>query len=66
MLRTRIGRTGGGSGMEMTQARRAGQAPEVTIVPATKLSLQNNALLKDRARVRVAAYCRVSTDDESQ
>ena len=66
MLRTRIGRTGGGSGMEMTQARRAGQTPEVTIVPATKLSLQNNALLKDRARVRVAAYCRVSTDDESQ
>ena len=52
--------------MEMTEALRAGRSPEVTIIPATKLSLQNNALLKDRLRVRVAAYCRVSTDDESQ
>ncbi|MGN0707588.1 MAG: recombinase family protein [Faecalibacterium sp.] len=52
--------------MEMTETLRAERPPEVTIIPATKLSLQNNALLKDRTRVRVAAYCRVSTDDESQ
>lgn len=45
---------------------RGGTAAEVTIIPATKQSLQNSILLKDRINARVAAYCRVSTEDEFQ
>ena len=56
----------GGESMDMMEVFRVEQASEVTIIPATKESLQNSILLKDRINVRVAAYCRVSTEDESQ
>ncbi len=44
----------------------AGTTPTVTIKPATKCSTQNGSQLKKRKNIRVAAYCRVSTGDESQ
>lgn len=41
-------------------------APTVSVIPATKRSVQNGGQLKEQKEVRVAAYCRVSTGDESQ
>ena len=41
-------------------------APNVSVIPATKRSVQNGGQLKKQKKVRVAAYCRVSTGDESQ
>ena len=38
----------------------------VSIIPATKRSVQNGGQLKMQNNIRVAAYCRVSTGDESQ
>lgn len=38
----------------------------VTIIPATKRSVQNNEQFKERSNLRVAAYCRVSTGSDSQ
>lgn len=38
----------------------------VSVIPATKRSVRNNAQLKKQTGIRVAAYCRVSTGDESQ
>ena len=36
---------------------------KLTITPATKRSTQNVKTLKQQENVRVAAYCRVSTDE---
>lgn len=41
-------------------------APNVSVIPATKRSVQNGGQLKQMNNLRVAAYCRVSTGDESQ
>lgn len=38
----------------------------VSIIPATVRSVQNGGQLKTQNNIRVAAYCRVSTGDESQ
>lgn len=38
----------------------------VSVIPATKRSVMNKAQLKQQTNIRVAAYCRVSTGDESQ
>lgn len=40
--------------------------PNVSVIPATKRSVQNGGQLKKQTSVRVAAYCRVSTGDETQ
>ena len=39
---------------------------EVSVIPATKRSVRNGGQLKEASNLRVAAYCRVSTGDESQ
>lgn len=39
---------------------------KVEVIPATKRSVHNGGQLKVQSNVRVAAYCRVSTGDESQ
>ena len=38
----------------------------VSVIPATRRSSKNTAQLKKQTNIRVAAYCRVSTGDESQ
>lgn len=38
----------------------------VSVIPATRRSSKNIAQLKKQTNIRVAAYCRVSTGDESQ
>ena len=38
----------------------------VSIIPATKRSVQNGGQLKMQNNIRVAAYCRVSTDKDDQ
>ena len=40
--------------------------PTVAVIPATRRSIQNGGQLREQTNVRVAAYCRVSTGDESQ
>ena len=39
---------------------------KVEVIPATKRSVHNGGQLKVQSNIRVAAYCRVSTGDESQ
>lgn len=40
--------------------------PEVNVIPATKRSVESGGQIKKLKTLRVAAYCRVSTGDESQ
>ena len=40
--------------------------PEVNVIPATKRSVESGGQIKKQRSLRVAAYCRVSTGDESQ
>ena len=40
--------------------------PEVCVIPATKRSAEGGGQIKKQKSLRVAAYCRVSTEDESQ
>ena len=47
---------------DMEQIRR----PEVNVIPATKRSVESGGQIKKQRSLRVAAYCRVSTDDENQ
>ncbi len=47
--------------MEQTMRR-----PEVNVIPATVRSVENGGQIKKQKSLRVAAYCRVSTGDESQ
>ena len=46
----------------MEQPRR----PEVNVIPATKRSVESGGQIKKQRTLRVAAYCRVSTDEENQ
>ena len=39
---------------------------KVDVIPASVRSVQNGGQLKQQTNIRVAAYCRVSTGDESQ
>lgn len=39
---------------------------QVNMIPATKRSVQSGGQIKKQKQLRVAAYCRVSTEDESQ
>lgn len=39
---------------------------QVNIIPATKRSVESGGQIKKQKQLRVAAYCRVSTEDESQ
>lgn len=39
---------------------------KVDVIPASVRSVQNGGQLKSQTNIRVAAYCRVSTGDESQ
>lgn len=43
-----------------------GRKSRVSVIPATKPFVQNGGQLKERKYLRVSAYCRVSTGDESQ
>lgn len=49
--------------MQMTQAMRK---PEINVIPATVRSVESGGQIKKQRNLRVAAYCRVSTGDESQ
>lgn len=40
--------------------------PVVSIIPATKRSMHSGTRFRQQKNIRVAAYCRVSTGDESQ
>lgn len=40
--------------------------PEVSVIPATKRSVESGGQIRKQKFLRVAAYCRVSTGDESQ
>ena len=40
--------------------------PQVSIIPATKRHLKNGDQFRCQTELRVAAYCRVSTEEESQ
>lgn len=53
--------------MDTTPAK-AGTTPNrsVNVIPATKRALQSGDQLRHSTDIRVAAYCRVSTDEESQ
>lgn len=42
------------------------EGPTVAVIPATRRSVQSGGQLKQQENIRVAAYCRVSTGDESQ
>ena len=40
--------------------------PKVEVIKATKRSVRNPDIVDEGKKLRVAAYCRVSTDDEEQ
>lgn len=40
--------------------------PKVQVIKATKRSIRNPDIVEEGKKLRVAAYCRVSTDDEEQ
>ena len=44
----------------------AQKKPEVIVIPATKRSAEQGGQIRSQQPLRVAAYCRVSTGDESQ
>ncbi len=44
----------------------ATRRPEVSVIPATMRTVENGGQIKKQNHLRVAAYCRVSTGDESQ
>lgn len=50
----------------MEAAKIAEELFSVTVIPATKRFVQNGGQLGQQHDIRVAAYCRVSTGDESQ
>ena len=52
------------TGMEQRGA--VSRRPEVNVIPATKRSVESGGQIKKQKSLRVAAYCRVSTGDESQ
>ena len=50
----------------MAQQGAVSRRPEVNVIPATKRSVESGGQIKKQRSLRVAAYCRVSTGDESQ
>ena len=44
----------------------AQKKPEIIVIPATKRSTEHGGQIRSQQPLRVAAYCRVSTGDESQ
>ena len=55
--------------VQMEQAMQNAQAarkPEINVIPATVRSVESGGQIKKQRNLRVAAYCRVSTGDESQ
>ena len=50
----------------MEQRESVSRRPEVNVIPATKRSVESGGQIKKQKSLRVAAYCRVSTGDESQ
>ena len=50
----------------MEQRGSVPRRPEVNVIPATKRSVESGGQIKKQKSLRVAAYCRVSTGDESQ
>ena len=50
----------------MSKEIRSALAPNVTVIPATISSLENGEGAEKKKKTRVAAYCRVSTGEESQ
>src|SRR5699024_12530952 len=50
----------------MEQRGSVSRRPEVNVIPATKRSVESGGQIKKQKSLRVAAYCRVSTGDESQ
>ena len=55
--------------VQMEQAMPSAQAarkPEINVIPATVRSVESGGQIKKQRNLRVAAYCRVSTGDESQ
>lgn len=42
------------------------KSPQVDVIPATKRHMQNGDQFRRQVSLRVAAYCRVSTEEESQ
>ena len=40
--------------------------PQVNVIPATRRYVQNGDQFRNQTSLRVAAYCRVSTEEESQ
>jgi DNA invertase Pin-like site-specific DNA recombinase len=41
-------------------------SPKVSVIPATKRHVKNGDQFRSQTSIRVAAYCRVSTEEESQ
>lgn len=50
----------------MEQAMQTARRPEINVIPATVRSVESGGQIKKQRNLRVAAYCRVSTGDESQ
>ena len=48
------------------QNAQAARKPEINVIPATVRSVESGGQIKKQRNLRVAAYCRVSTGDESQ
>ena len=44
----------------------AARRPEINVIPSTVRSVESGGQIKKQRNLRVAAYCRVSTGDESQ
>ena len=52
--------------VRIAQQGAVSRRPEVNVIPATKRSMESGGQIKKQRSLRVAAYCRVSTGDESQ
>lgn len=50
----------------MGEAERRREQPQVAVIPATRRAVRAGGQITGAGRLRVAAYCRVSTGDESQ
>ncbi len=50
----------------MGETERRREQPQVAVIPATRRAVRAGGQITGAGRLRVAAYCRVSTGDESQ
>lgn len=48
------------------EAAQGVKKPAVNIIPVTERSVENEGQIKKQKYLRVAVYCRVSTEDKSQ